>query len=902
MKKIIILLFATILAIGTLSAQERVIFYSGSVPVHSQNITDVDSVNFVNGITIVHNNIGETNFQFPVVGIDSIVFSSEETPVDTGEIIYITYAGSTVSVINPWANRGVTVTTDGADVTVTAASGQQDIVYYLSGTTTDGSLTINSDHRFKMTLDGVSITNPTGAAIKSLDDEKINLTLKNTSTLADGATSTDKAPFDSRGQVIISGNGTLNLNGTVKHGLFSADYIRMLSGTVNVTGAANDGLHSNDYVEIFGGTITINNAKSGIDGGRRYLNISGGSITVNSSVADGKGLKSDSLVTITGGTINLTMSGDYAKGIKAGTDIDIQGGSVTINGSGATVVTAGDPSHCAGLKSNGNTIISSLTGSTNIHVTMASGAAGGKAINADGDVVINGGTIELSVAGAGGNYTDTNNMANTYSSHCVKANGGITINGGDLTLTAAGKDSKCLAADQTISVKGGNIGMTVSGQASKGIKSDISVIIEDGDITANVSGATVVANQEASNSIAIKSDGTMEINGGTINATCTSASGGAKCLSSDGNMTFNGGTLTLSTAGTGATLVGSGTSCTDGYAPCCIKSDGSIVINGGDFNCQSTGKGGRGIACDGTLTIGTANASDDLINLYIMTSGAPVNASSGGGPGGGGPGGGGSSSDYWKGLPKGIKVQGKLTVNSGHVQSYCAQTSGDTNGEAIETKDSLFINGGYVEANAYDDGINSAKYIEINNGHVWSYSRGNDGIDCNGTRIMVNGGVVICYSATEAAIDDNDDNNQGGHLRISNATVIAIGGSMGAIEGTPALTGQKYILLGSSGGGGWNPGGGGSSALTLAQNGVCVKDNSNNEIVTFKMAAVGNNTSGFETITRRVSGLFITTPDIQSGTYRYYTSPTISGGTSWHGLYSGATVTTSGNGTSVTAQ
>ncbi|MBR0054565.1 MAG: carbohydrate-binding domain-containing protein, partial [Bacteroidales bacterium] len=208
MKKIIILLFATILAIGTISAQERVVFYSGSIPVHSQNIDYVDSVNFVNGITIVHNNIGETNFQFPVVGIDSIVFAEEETQVDTGEIIYITYAGNSVSVINPWANRGVTVTTIGADVTVNAVSGQQDIIYYLSGTTTDGSLTISSDHRFNMTLDGVSITNPTGAAIKSLLDEKINLTLKNTSTLADGATSTDKAPFDSRGQIIISGNGT----------------------------------------------------------------------------------------------------------------------------------------------------------------------------------------------------------------------------------------------------------------------------------------------------------------------------------------------------------------------------------------------------------------------------------------------------------------------------------------------------------------------------------------------------------------------------------------------------------------------------------------------------------------------------------------------------------------------
>jgi hypothetical protein len=67
------------------------------------------------------------------------------------------------------------------------------------------------------------------------------------------------------------------------------------------------------------------------------------------------------------------------------------------------------------------------------------------------------------------------------------------------------------------------------------------------------------------------------------------------------------------------------------------------------------------------------------------------------------------------------------------------------------------------------------------------------------------------------------------------------------------------------------------------------------------MPTVNNGNSGFEDPSKRVSGFFITTPAIQAGTYTYYTSPTITGGTQWHGLYSGATVTTSGNGTSTTA-
>ena len=919
MKKVLSLLFALFFAAGTVSAQERIIFYHGTSPVHSQLIQNVDSVCFVNNISIVHNNIGETNFQFPVVGIDSIVFANEDVEIDTGEIIYITYNGNNVSVINPWANRGVTITTNGADVTVNAASGTQDIIYYLSGTTTDGSLLIHSDHRLNMILHGVSITNPTGAAIKIIDDVKISVTLENTSTLADGGDeTTHKAAFDSEGQIVFSGNGTLNVNGNVKHGIFSNDYIRILSGNIKVNNAVTDGLHG-DYFQMYTGSVEVENAKTGIDGDRGFVEIGGGTITVNVAQADGKGITCDSTFTISGGTVNMTLSGGQSKGIKAGQSINLDGGTITINGSGATVVTDNDPSHCTGLKSDGNV---NINGGANLTVTMSSAAAGGKGINADGRVVINGGSVNLSVAGAGGTYTNTSNQSDSYSASCIKSNGDIevnsltgntvmqltasgndskgfstdgnvTINGGTLTFIASGVESKGISADNTITVNDGDITMTVSGQASKGIKSDISVIIEGGDLTANVSGATVVANQSASNSIAIKSGGTMEINGGTINATCTSASGGAKCLSSDGNMTFNGGTITLSTAGMGATLVGSGTSCTDGYAASCIKSDGNIVINGGTINGQSTGKGGRGIVCGGTLTVGMAGADNDLVHLSVMTSGAPVNVSGGGGF----PGGGGSSSNYWKGLPKGIKVQGNIYINSGHVQSYCAQTSGDPTAEAIETKMAFNMTGGFVEANSYDDAINSQTGFTVSGGYIWAYARGNDGIDNNGTSTAqatnLTGGVIIA-AGTEEAIDANID--RGGTFYINGATVIGFyvgNNGMGIFDNPTYLNGQKRL----------------QPTLTANQT-YCIKNSGGDPVMIYNYQKTVSG-SGFQTSTAGLrppggggsSASFIfTSPEVTSGTYTLYTNPTINGTINWHGLYIGASATTSGSGTSITAQ
>ena len=920
MKKVLTLLFALIFVAGTVSAQERIIFYHGTSPVHSQLIQNIDSVSFVNNLSIVHNNIGETNFQFPVVGIDSIVFANEDVEIDTGEIIYITYNGNNVSVINPWADRGVTITTNGADVTVNAASGTQDIIYYLSGSTTDGSLLINSDHRLNMILHGVSITNPTGAAIKIIDDVKISVTLENTSTLADGGDeTTHKAAFDSEGQIVFSGNGTLNVSGNVKHGIFSNDYIRVLSGNIKVNNAVTDGLHG-DYFQMYTGSVEVENAKTGIDGDRGFVEIGGGTITVNVAQADGKGITCDSTFTISGGTVNMTLSGGQSKGIKAGQNINLDGGTITINGSGATVVTANNPSHCTGLKSDGNVVVNN---GANLTVTMSSAAAGGKGINADGCVVVNGGNVNLSVAGAGGTYTNTSNQSDSYSASCIKSDGDIevnsqtgntvmqltasgndskgfstdgnvTINGGTLTFTASGVDSKGISADNTITVNDGSITMTASGNVSKAMKADVALLVAGGTVNVTASGSTVVTSGNPAYCSGLKSSGTLTVNGGNITVTCTNSNTGGRCLASDGNMTIGGGTLTLKTQGSGTTYTSGNT--TDGYGPLCIKSDANFTVTAGVIDCQSTGTGGRGIKVEGITTIGVQGGDNEIIDIDIMTSGAPVGGSGGGG---GWPGGGGTT-NYCK--PKGLKSIGNIYINSGHISSYCAQTSGDPTGEAIESKDGIYINGGFVEANSYDDAINCANHIEVNGGYVWAYARGNDGIDCNGAYSQYNGGVVIA-AGTEEAIDANCDGMGGtqGHLQINGATIVVFrassgGGGMGGmalLDSPTYMNGQKYL----------------APSNISTGNRYCLKNSGGDPVMIFNHQAVSG--SGFQSSTEGLrppggggsSASFIfTSPEVTSGTYTLYTNPTINGTINWHGLYIGATATTSGSGTSVTAQ
>lgn len=77
-------------------------------------------------------------------------------------VVTITYDGTTASVDNTVS--GVTVSQQsGAHIVVkSTASG---VEYVLKGSTTDGSLKVYSDKKFKLSLTGVSILNSAGAAI-----------------------------------------------------------------------------------------------------------------------------------------------------------------------------------------------------------------------------------------------------------------------------------------------------------------------------------------------------------------------------------------------------------------------------------------------------------------------------------------------------------------------------------------------------------------------------------------------------------------------------------------------------------------------------------------------------------------------------------------------------------------
>jgi hypothetical protein len=100
--------------------------------------------------------------------------------------ITITYDGESATVTGKVS--GVTVMPNGAHVIV--LSTKKNVAYTLKGTTGNGSFKLYSDYKTLVTLDGVDITNPTGAAINIQSGKTIMVKLADgtTTKLADGAT------------------------------------------------------------------------------------------------------------------------------------------------------------------------------------------------------------------------------------------------------------------------------------------------------------------------------------------------------------------------------------------------------------------------------------------------------------------------------------------------------------------------------------------------------------------------------------------------------------------------------------------------------------------------------------------------------------------------------------------
>ena len=548
-------------------------------------------------------------YSFDFSEVDSLTFPF--IPASTGDIVYINYNGTTAEVINPYPVTEVIVTVSEAKVSITSLS-SSNITYVLSGTANPGRFEIESTTTPTVKLNGVNLTNPTGKAMDLTCDAGIILEIvdNTTNSLSDSAESDKKAALMCNSDLLVQGNGTLNLTSYVKHPIKVKGICTVNSGNFVITGGVDD-------VNGFSADST--------------LVINGGSFDITMTGVSDNCIKADHTLTINGGTFVLNNSGNVSKGINCNNDITITGGDITITASGGTVIENNDPSYCTAIKGDANITISG----GNFNINLPTTNNGGKGISCDGNMTISGdNVIQIETHGDGATYTATSGT-DTYSSSCLRADGNMEILNGNITLTSTGKAGKGIK----VGSKNGN---TYTGTYTQGNTDGTGPTL-----TITTSGAQIGS-----------SGGWPPGPGGGSSSSRASA----KAIKVGGVATIYGGTTTVHTSTSGAEGLESKTQINieggQHYFKCyddCINSSGKIFFNGGVTVCFSNGNDavdsnagtagaitiGNGVAFAYTTKGSPEEGFDCDNNNYIRITGTGIGISAGGSQGGGWGGGGG---------------------------------------------------------------------------------------------------------------------------------------------------------------------------------------------------------------------------------------------------------------------
>lgn len=248
-----------------------------------------------------------------------------------------------------------------------------------------------------------------------------------------------KGSLYAKGSLIISGNGSLDVNEGYKHGIYSKDYIHLISGTVNVTTTGRNCIRSQNGFVMEGGTVNLNGTGSHtndqsrgiiVEGdeenpGEGFIYISGGDVTINTvgkAISAKWDIEEDAetestdddpkpVVVITGGNFDITTSGQVID--------DEWSGNVTYYDSDGIEVTEKESSSPEGIEGklgvvieDGNFVIRTTDDSINASrdggafVNISGGkvyasSSRGDCIDSNGDINISGGTlVALSTLGS----------------------------------------------------------------------------------------------------------------------------------------------------------------------------------------------------------------------------------------------------------------------------------------------------------------------------------------------------------------------------------------------------------------------------------------------------------------------------------------------------------------------
>ena len=316
----------------------------------------------------------------------SELFSARDLSASYDEEVFsITLSGNTASTDSDH------VTVSGGTVTVNGPG-----TYLVSGTLANGGIVVNADKQDKvqLVLNDVSISSDTGAAIYVAQADKVFVTLAEgtSSTLTNGGRFAQDADGEidaviyAKDDLTLNGSGSLTINSPAGHGIVGKDDVTVTGGSYAIT-SSDSAMTANDTLAVAGGSFQITTNKDGLhsensdDDTLGAIYITGGSFVIR---AGDDAVHAESLLQIDGGSLDITA----AEGLEA-TYIHINDGQINIS--------ATDDGVNAARKSSAYTPTVEISGGT-LTVTMGPGDTDG--IDSNGNLIITGGTVNVTAASA----------------------------------------------------------------------------------------------------------------------------------------------------------------------------------------------------------------------------------------------------------------------------------------------------------------------------------------------------------------------------------------------------------------------------------------------------------------------------------------------------------------------
>ncbi|MBP5572093.1 MAG: carbohydrate-binding domain-containing protein [Bacteroidales bacterium] len=529
------------------------------------------------------------------------VIDDEEDQIDSTSFDYtikVTFSESSDAQVEGDKNGIVSV--EGNKVTVNNTAYTDKVAYILTGSSSNGFFKTYSNNKQSFTLEDLTLTNPSGAALNNQGKKRCFVVLSGTNTLKDGSTydtpaeEDEKAAFFSEGQLIFSGSGELKVTASGNSAIASDDYIRVTDEvSIDASSSAGHAIRGKDAVIVDGGTLSAKATaamKKGItsdslvvfNGGKTTVTVSGGT-AYDSEEADYKasaGVKADLVFVMQGGELTVSNSGQGGKGISCDGPAYFQGGITTI-----TVTGTNYGSSSSGGGQGGPRWASSTT---------TDSSKGAKGLKCDGNLYISAGTLTV-----------------TASNHeAIESKGNIEITGG--TVYAQSTDDAINSAGEMV-VKDGFVCAYSTG--NDGLDANGNCYIEGGVVYAVCSGGAEVAvdaNTEGGKKLYV-SGGTLFALGGlergsSLSQACYSASSWSKNTwysltvgeTVYGFKTPSSGGTTLVVSGSSKPTLSSGVSFSDGTEIWkgmgiigATTSGGSSVSLSSYSSSSSGGPGGR---------------------------------------------------------------------------------------------------------------------------------------------------------------------------------------------------------------------------------------------------------------------------------------------------------------------